>query len=346
MDQDLKNVGGTEHLSENLLARRFLLRLKELADKGRFGKVKTSNKTYIKLLGILVRLMDMPNFPITLWGEEGSGKRTLSEELSTFLNLISRLDGSESKSARFIDCREVTANFTDNLFSENDSLVVFENIDKLSKDSQKKLLQFLSNRTELLSSGVNKVPRVVCTTTYSLSFKVLKKEFLKELFIILNPTLFCIPTLNERLEDVPMLFSEIMMDLTGVAGHTLEPALVDYLESQIWGLNIDQFRRRISLRLKFFQKHSRWTLAMWTSVFENKTPRIPGFQISKLTISPILMDDRRKLQSAFHRAGGNRKKAAGFLGIQKPNFYKLYSPKGSVNPRPSPQKGWGLSFRA
>jgi DNA-binding NtrC family response regulator len=332
MDQDIRNVGqnalGGDKGSENALSKRFLLRLRELAYKGRFGKIRTQNQPYIKLLGILTRLLEMPAYPITLWGEEGTGKNLLADEISAFSNLLSRLEGHEVKAVKKIDGRLCLASVIQNIELKNNQTIIFDHVDALSKDLQKALLALLERRRELLDSSQLCGHRIIFLTRYSLSFKVLKKEFLRDLFIFLNPTLLCVPTLNERSVDLPFLFSDLLMDITGQVGHLVDPALIDHLENQIWGRNIDQLRQEIEARIPIFKNELRWTIEKWNLYFENKGPALSYFQPAPRVDISQQLEERKKLQHALHRAGGSRDQAARILGISKPELLRALLSQG------------------
>jgi len=313
---------------DGTLSKRFLVRLNELASRGRFGKIRTVNASYIKLLGIISRLLEMPAYPLTLWGEEGSGKNLLAEEICSFSNLLSRLEGYEVKGYDRVDGRLAKIGFSEQLLLESSRSVVFEHVDALSKDMQKELLKYLIKRRDLIDAGQLVAHRVIFLTQYSLSFKVLKKDFIRELFVFLNPTLLCVPTLNERIEDLPFIFSEILMDLTGHVGHIIDPALIDHLETQIWGRNIDQLKKEIEHRLPMNSKENRWTLEKWNLFFARSANISTGFQLGNLPDLTQNLRQRKQLQHALHKAGGNRDQAARLLGVSKPELLRALFSQG------------------
>ncbi len=316
-------------VERNELAARFMLRLRELANQGRFGKIRTQNAPFQKLLGIIVRLLESPSLPITLWGEVGSGKKTLAKEIASHANLISRLEGVEVFPTQYIRSEELKSGFSDTLLKVQGGVLVFQNLELLSKELQKEMLDYLKTReSSFQKTSQQESPRVIFLTSYSLSFKVLKKEFSKDLFQFLNPTLLCVPSLNERLDDLPLLISEILMDLTGKTGHSIEPSLVDHLEIQIWGQNITQLKKEIEIRFKMGMNPNRWTLNQWHSVFELKSPANSGFKKSEAADFTAKVERRKKLQFALHRAGGDRDAAARLLGVSKVELLKAIFAEG------------------
>ncbi len=221
-----------------------------------------------------------------------------NEEICSFSNLLSRLEGHEVKGFDKIDGRLVRAGFTELLLLESSRSLVIEHIDALSKDLQKELLKYLIKRRDLLDAGQLSAHRVIFLTQYSLSFKVLKKDFIRDLFVFLNPTLLCVPTLNERIEDLPFVFSEILMDLTGKVGHIIDPALIDQLENQIWGRNIDQLKREIEIRLPLMSRENRWTLEKWNMFFSRASFSGADFK----TVQPFDLTEKQNLLLPAMRA--------------------------------------------
>jgi DNA-binding NtrC family response regulator len=320
--------GKQDEVKTQALVKRFIIRLVELAGQGRFGKIRTFNPSYQKLLAILSRLLENPSYPITLWGESGTGKKTLIKEMISFSQLITRLEGCEVKVPQFFDCRLVASGFTRDLRIDSGEIVVFEGVEHLSKDLQKELLDFLNQRSQKLLASMQNVGRVFLYTSESLSFKVLKKGFLRDLFVALNPTLLCVPTLNERSEDFPILFKEILMELTQNGGQTVDSSLIDHLELQIWGRNVAQLRKEIQTRVHRMPNINRWTLQVWNSTFENQSP--PRAQFKHLETKDVsnALAKRQKLQFALHRAGGDREKAARLLGLNKGEFLRALFTEG------------------
>lgn len=188
------------------------------------------------------------NIPILIVGESGTGK-------DVYARLIHRL--SLNKERRF--CKINCASFDPLHFSSQlnefkqltlDSpkeTLYLDNVQELDAAAQRVLLSFLSDQHEPDSSDDSSV-RIISSSCSALDVEVEADHFRRELYFRLNGACLRLPSLRDRIEDIPA-FAEYFLNkysrafgkqaplLTGEAIHTLSacrwPGNIRQLENLI-----------------------------------------------------------------------------------------------------------------
>ena len=185
-------------------------------DRG-FHGVVTKSPRMLEILDTFRKLGGV-NVTILLQGETGTGKGLVAYEIA------------KEDSAPFvtINCADLTETILESelfgharnaftgagaakkgLFEVADGGTVFiDEIDKTSRNFQKKLLRVVDRREfkPVGSVDVRHVDcRIICASNKDLSEEVRQKNFLKDLYFRLNVVSIVIPPLRERSEDIPAL---------------------------------------------------------------------------------------------------------------------------------------------
>lgn len=134
-------------------------------------------------------------------------------------------------------------------FEEADGGTLFlDEIGELPLASQAKLLRVLQDG-EFIRVGSSKVlktdVRVVAATNIDLTYAVQRGKFRADLYYRLNAISIKVPSLRERLDDIPLLFRKFTSDFSqkyNVCKLNLTPDAVTLLKSYRWPGNIRQLK--------------------------------------------------------------------------------------------------------
>ena len=193
------------------------------------------------------------DFPVLIVGESGTGKSFAAQTIHSLsarkskkwydLNMAS-LSPSLAESELF---GTVKGAFTDALardgcFKSADGGTLFlDEIGDLSLEVQKKLLKVIETnefRPVGSDSAIKSDVRIICATNADLQYKIAAKEFRDDLFYRIAQFVIEMPPLRERLEDIPILCRNYLMD-NGYE-KSLSYDAIQVLMSQSWQGNIRQ----------------------------------------------------------------------------------------------------------
>ncbi|MGB1402623.1 MAG: sigma-54-dependent transcriptional regulator [Porticoccaceae bacterium] len=129
--------------------------------------------------------------PVLIQGENGTGRRTVAE-------IIHADSGLGVQSFRNINCSSATAaELLDILDRENIGTLFLNNICELSPALQPYIVKLLQKKT----------PRIIASAEHNLPALVDKGRFRKDLYYSLNVVKIKVPTLSERVGDIPALIN-------------------------------------------------------------------------------------------------------------------------------------------
>jgi len=204
-----------------------------------------------------------------------------------------------------------------------------DEIGELSMNSQAKLLRVLQDRQVRPVGGAHTVTvdvRVVCATNRDLALQVQQGEFRPDLYARLAELTVRLPTLRERIEDIPLLVQHF------ITKHAADKyvASVEALEllcTRSWPFNIRQLesavRRAILLAgagPRLMPEHfAEEEAAKGTGARANEGA--PGPQISTAPSRPDNPQAAR-LEETLRRHAGDAQAAAAELGISRSQLYR------------------------
>lgn len=283
--------------------------------------------------------------PILVLGESGVGKELI-------VRAIHQLSGSDGKLVSVN-----VAGLDDNMFSDTlfghtsgaftgaaqeragmieqaaEGTLFLDEIGDLSIASQVKLLRLLQEREyfPLGSDRPRKLhARILCATHQNLEDKVADKSFRKDLFFRLQIHQVAIPSLKERMEDLPLLLEHFLYQAAKELGKkkpTAPRELVSLLRTYSFPGNIRELRAMVFDAVSL---HKRGVLSM--SSFRQRIKQKDCHVTKKNKLNnpflsfdelPTLREaDALLVDAALERAGGNQTIAAGLLGIAQPSLSK------------------------
>ena len=210
--------------------------------------------------------------------------------------------------------------------AEGGTLLLNE-VGELSLPMQAKLLTFLDTRSFTRVGGETNIAvnaRLIAATNRRLEKEVEKGTFREDLFYRLNVLSITIPPLRQRIEDLPLLVSKILSQLSQEMAFQEIPILEDdtlrVLARYHWPGNVRELRnvleRGVMLSDGARVKPSALNLERgeenWTY-----TVKFP----EDMTIHDVTREMKRSLVlEALHRSNGSKKGAARLLGISRHAF--------------------------
>jgi DNA-binding NtrC family response regulator len=130
----------------------------------------------------------------------------------------------------------------------NGGTLFLDEIGDMSLDAQAKVLRALQEGKITRVGGDKDIAvntRVICATNKSLLDEVQEKRFRLDLYHRLGVIIIHVPSLNERREDIPLLVTKFLKDITGDYGiplKVIEPAAMADLVDHNWTGNIRELR--------------------------------------------------------------------------------------------------------
>jgi DNA-binding NtrC family response regulator len=219
----------------------------------------------------------------------------------------------------------------------NGGTVFLDEVGETSLAMQAKLLRVIQNR-EIQRVGSPEVKqvnvRLIAATNRDLRAEVLSGRFREDLFYRLSSIQIRIPSLAERLEDIPLLvqfFLKKYNDAYGknIAGLTRRAQTV--MLQHPWPGNVRELENVIStacitamgdfIDISDFPEH-----------LQHRNPRLSGDEDWR----PLPLDEIRKqhIQKVLQVCNGNRLRAAQILGIGRTSLYRYLKRDGvEIHPR-------------
>ena len=204
-----------------------------------------------------------------------------------------------------------------------------DEIGELPLPLQPKLLRVLETRQVDPLGGGSPVPvdfRLVCASNRDLATEVEAGRFRADLFHRLDVIRLTLPTLRERPEDIPLLWSHFTRLHAG-EDRDSEPALLEELATRPWPGNVRELKN-LNQRLVLLADEGplrRADLIRHAPGASASPPPAPAATMaSQLPLSAFPEDgfslpdlEKEVVRRALERCGGNRTRAAAYLGIPR-----------------------------
>jgi DNA-binding NtrC family response regulator len=221
------------------------------------------------------------------------------------------------------------------LFEYADGGTVFlDEVADTSLAMQAKLLRVIQNR-EIQRVGSPEVShvdvRLIAATNRDLAAEVLAGRFREDLYYRLNTVNIRVPSLAERLEDIPLLVAFFIKKYNEeyhkrIQGLTRRAQTA--LLQQAWPGNVRELENVISgaslvAASDFIDIHD----------LPSQVQRPPGHRTKGDSWRPLPLQDVRKehIRRVLDVCGGNRVRASQMLGIGRTSLYRYLKRKGKIN---------------
>jgi len=212
------------------------------------------------------------------------------------------------------------------------STVFLDEVGDIPADIQVKLLRVLEDHQveRLGAHRSRKVDfRLVAATHHKMDELVAAGRFRLDLFYRLAGVTLHVPSLSERLEDIPELLTHFVQQFCARNRWEVpevHPEVAPFLAQQTWPGNVRQLRQRIEEALVFSAGQT-----LERSHFERHGADRQARAIAPAPISATPVGNPATMAQVMQRAarqavddlGGNKQKAARALGISRSHLYRL-----------------------
>ena len=209
----------------------------------------------------------------------------------------------------------------------NGGTLFLDEISETSLSFQVKLLRVLQEQQVRRLGSNNFTPvdvRIVAATNKTLSSLIQSGQFREDLYYRISVVTIELPSLEERLEDVPLLVEHFLarFNQRNQRQVTISEDAVRLLTSLRWPGNVRELENLIE-RLAIFTATGQITAE---EVEQEHTQRIraaTGSENSSSTLGGKLQEiERQEILRVLHEAKGNKSLAARMLGIERKTLYE------------------------
>ena len=234
-------------------------------------------------------------------------------------------------------------------FEQADGGTIFlDEIGDMPIEVQSKLLRVLQDRV-VERVGGDKATRVdfrLCSATNrDLEAFIEQNKFRLDLYYRISPVTIVLPTLEERIEDLPLLFHHFVQEMAVKYGRPLPEVALDlpnHLMDRRWPGNVRQLRHEVE-RAFVFSEPGRLTIDDFRHdegfnpgqrpVFAG--PKPGGARAAGTIREAVDQLERDMIADALARFKGNKKRVAESLGVSRSYLYKklgedMLDPEGEL----------------
>ena len=311
-------------LSENLVA------LREATTRRYSLELLTGAGPASRRLAEQVRLASATTAPVLLVGEPGAGKRTLAR-------CIHYQGPARERPFAGLDCARLpAAAIAGVLFDGSASAfgaIYFHEPSYLPRDFQLRLC-------ELLSVPAAERPRILAGCGADPTEEVRAGRLLDELYSSLAVLTLTLPPLRERMADLPSLVDRFLLRCNAEGEAQVKGVSADAWEvirAHGWPGNLSE----LHIVLSAARRHARTerisaadlpaSLRLQRRMEETPAP----VRARPLPLDALLEEaERRLMELAIRRAGGNKKRAADLLSIPRPRIWRRLKALGLLEEEP------------
>jgi two-component system nitrogen regulation response regulator NtrX len=223
--------------------------------------------------------------------------------------------------------------------------IFLDEIGDMSLKTQAKVLRVLQEQVMEAVGGSTRIrvdARVLAATNKDLPTEIRAARFREDLYFRLNVVPIYVPTLRERIEDIPLLADHFMAMLAREYGRrpkTFEPDAVATLQRYSWPGNVRELRNLVE-RLMIMVPGDRVGSRDVTFLDQGGAPA-PPMEVKTGSIAPLhhARDDfeRQYILRALAAQQGNISRTADLLGVERSNLYRKMRAFG-IAPRKSDEE--------
>jgi DNA-binding NtrC family response regulator len=214
-----------------------------------------------------------------------------------------------------------------------------DEIGETSPALQVKLLRVLQQEEFTPVGGTRAVPsdvRVIAASNQNLESLVQEKRFRKDLFYRLNVVTIVVPPLRERRDDIPKLIAHFARSLRadGFPGPRFSPKALDRLVAYPWPGNVRELQNAVE-RLALFSRGRTIDVEDLPDKFREREAPVEASLFEGLpTLDEI---ERRYVIHVLSHVGGNRKRAAEIMAIDRRTLYRMMERFGISDAESEPE---------
>ncbi len=289
-----------------------------------------------KMLRLFQQIKDVAryDYPVHIWGDTGTGKELVANAIHNEsyrsggpfvpINCGSLPEGlveselfGHVKGAFSGAVRDKKGRFE----LADRGTIFLDEIGELSKNMQVKLLRFLQDGKFERVGGEKSISvdvKIISATNKDLKKEVLKKNFRKDLYYRINVIPIKLPTLRERKNDIPILIDHFLREAEKI--HKLNVPEISrkalgLMMDYEWPGNVRELQNAIQFSIvkcngnKILPEDLPMELAAGVDFRSSRGPS------RKLDINIV--------RAALKKTGGNKAKAARYLGVGRATLYRF-----------------------
>lgn len=311
----------------------------ELLDKYQMKNVIGRTPQMLQVYKTIAKVANSKS-TILLYGERGTGKELIARSIHYNSNRSHRpfvpVDCAslvetlmESELFGHVRGAFTGAQFSKRgLFEEADGgTLFFDEVGNLSLSIQTKLLRFLQEHEIKRVGGIESVKvdvRVIAATNQPLDPLIQKGQFREDLLDRLNVVSITLPPLRERKEDIPLLAIHFLKKFSQENHKKITHFSPEALEGLIrysWPGNVRELEHAIERAVILSAHPIILPEDLPKKVFE-ETEKIETNLLEEELV-PLRELERRYVLRVLKETGGNKKKAAEILGIDRTTLYRI-----------------------
>ncbi len=214
----------------------------------------------------------------------------------------------------------------------NGGTIFLDEIGDMPLDLQAKLLRVLQEREIQRvgsSDSVSVDVRVIVATNRDLAREVQEGRFRSDLYFRLSVIPMRIPSLRDRIEDVPLLvehFLDKICTREKLERRFVDSTVIEHLLDRPWPGNVRELEHAVERAVALSGERLVLDATDFASVDELVLPELAGGSVLDVPESGIQLDEvlgrmeRSLLQRALRRSNGNKARAAELLGLKRTTF--------------------------
>ncbi len=301
-----------------------------------FDGIIANSPQMIEVLNLVRKVTDTPS-SILIYGESGTGKELIARALHF---------NSMRKEAPFIavNCAAIPDSLLESelfgyikgaftgatsdkkgLFEASDRGTIFlDEVEAMSKNLQAKLLRVLQDRTFFKVGGTRPVTvdlRIIAASNQDLEAAVRSKQFREDLYYRLNVIKIALPSLRERVDDIPLLARYFINKFNKIMGRNIRRISEDAMSILInyrWPGNIRELENTIERAVVVAERDAIMKEDLPVEITSGTGDS--GRDLSLENIEKGV--EFEHIKKVLNIAGGNKKKAAEILGIDASTLWR------------------------
>jgi len=317
----------------------------------------------IRRINAMLPSLKEANEPILISGERGTGKELLARfiaDVTASSVFFIKIDCAalQAQPLRVCCCAETTSNthMTESLDKigaiNGKKLILLDKIENLNKKAQGEVLLLMEDQSSRRGQDPTMQIRFIATCQADLQDRVKRDLFRKELFYRLNVIPVQLPSLRNRIVDIPLLCDYFsILGCSQMKQSFMFPSakMMARFSDYHWPGNIDELKRMINefiatgseRSFPFYGEMSKsknespnlFYQAMVTEAeptvleIKNYLPALSDFSLKHICEKFACRTEKKLMQKALEKTNWNRKKAAALLKISYKsmlNKMKLY----------------------
>ncbi|MDA8853333.1 sigma-54 dependent transcriptional regulator [Amylibacter sp.] len=213
----------------------------------------------------------------------------------------------------------------------NGGILYLDEVGDMPIGTQSKILRILVDQQFMRIGGNTNVSvdfRVISSSSHNLLAEIKDKNFREELYHRLNVIPISVPSLEERIEDIPLISNFFISELSekqGLPKRNLSQQALVHLQSRNWPGNIRQLRNVLERSLILGAQSGEITvneLQTKNIVSNNNTVDLNSNTLGLPLREARELFERDYLVAQVNRFGGNISKTSNFVGMERSALHR------------------------